>query len=56
MENTIKVGDVVVLKSDTAQKMTIGKLKVDNECECYYWINGEIKHSIIPEEALKKIR
>ena len=58
MENQIKLGDVVTLKSEPKVKMTVGAYGGDRNGDtfaCFYFLNGEIREFTIHKEALVKV-
>ena len=55
MENQIKLGDVVTLKSDPSVRMTVGKYGKGDNVICYYFLLLEIREFEIAPEALVKV-
>ncbi|MEZ8103209.1 YodC family protein [Vibrio bivalvicida] len=49
-----QLGDVVILKSG-GPSMTVSYVDKDNECRCYWFLNGELKHAILKAEALERV-
>lgn len=58
VENQIKMGDVVTLKSDPSVKMTVGNYVSGSNnqlFDCFYFLNGEIRNFTIHKDALVKV-
>lgn len=56
MNEEIKMGDIVTLKSDTSVIMTIGNFGGgDDLVDCYYFLQGEIRIFTIRVQALQKV-
>ena len=52
----LKVGDVVVLKSDHLRRMTISREGYSGgQVECLYWVAEKIQADIISPDALIRV-
>lgn len=55
MENSIKAGDVVRLKSDINFFTTISEVLGNSMAECHYVLNGTIEQIRLPLIILEKV-
>lgn len=54
MENPIKLGDIVTLKSNPNFVMTVIDETSPTMSKCAYFFDGELKTVILPNQALDK--